>query len=199
MRRPLILILLLFDLICFGQTSNPEFKLSLDFYPSFMGPGNVTISSKQDTNSIVLIVYKNKDKCTWYQNKQTKIRKGEMDTIADFFKTYNFRIKGSVDTIGVHKEIINGKSLTMYDMDIGVDGITVDGTYTQGNIMKKFAFWSPRKETENHRLMVLVFSMLYQSFSDDIIVNYIEKLEDYFSGMPQGNRNRRIIENRFKD
>src|ERR1035437_9562784 len=108
MRRPLILFLLLFHLVCFAQTSKPEFTLSLDFYPSFMGPGNVTICSKQDTNSIVLTVYKNRDKGVWYQNKQTKIWKGEMDTLANFLKSYKFQIKGSVDTTGTHKVIRNG-------------------------------------------------------------------------------------------
>jgi len=163
-----------------------------------MGPGNVTICSKQDTSSIVLTVYKNKDKGVWYQNKQTKIRKGEMDTLAIFLKTYNFQIKGSADTTDTRKVIRNGETLTVCTVNIVADGISINGTFTQGNIIRKFAFSNPRKETENHQLMELVFLMLYQSFSDDITVNYIEKLEDYFSGMPQGNRNRRIIENRFK-
>ena len=198
MKRLIILFLLFFDLVCFGQPSKPEFTLSLDFYPSFMAPGNVTIRSKQDTNSIVLTVYKNKDKGVWVQNKQTKIRKGEMDTLANFLKSYKFQIKGSVDTTDTHKVIRNGDTLTVCTVSIEVDGMTVNGTFTQENIVKTFAFWSPRKETENHQLMELVFPLLYQSFSDDITVNYIEKLEDYIPGMPQGNRNRRIIENRFK-
>lgn len=181
MRRLLTILFLLFDIVCFGQTSKTDFTLSLDFFPSFTYPSNLTICSKQDTNSIGLTVCRNGDKKDLILNQQTTILKSEIDTIANFLKTYKFQIKGSADTTGVHKVFMNGDSLTVYTLTIGVDGIIVNGTFTQGNIVKTFAFWSPKRETENHKLMVLIFSLLYESITEEKTVHYMDQLEDYFS------------------
>lgn len=182
MRKLLTILFLLFDLICLGQTSNPDFTLSLDFAPSFTYPSNLTICSKQDFSSIELTVYRNRDKKkVLVLNQQTMLPKLKTDTLVSFLKTYKFRIKVGADTTDVRKVFRNGDSLTVYTIRIGVDGITVHGTFTQGNIVKKFAFWSPPKETENHKFMELVFSLLYESISEEKIVNYMDQLEDYFS------------------
>ena len=181
MRRILTILFLFFEIVCFGQASITDFTLSLDFSPSFIIPSSLTISHKQDTNLIELKVYKNWDKKDLYINNKATLANVDVNAIMDFLKIYKFQIKGSTDTTDMHKEFIDGDSVTVYSMSTGTDGITVDGTFTQENIIKTFSFWSPRKETENHKLMELIFPLLYKSFSEAKALNYIEQLEGYFS------------------
>ncbi len=181
MRVLLTILIIPFSIVCFAQTTKMDFVLTLEFAPSFIIPCDLTIFSKEDSNSIELTVYKNWDKKELYLKKWAPLAKSEIKSFADFLKTYKFQIKGSIDTVKIHKVFIDGDSVTLYSISTGNDGITVNGTFTQSDFMNKFAFWSPEKATQNHQLIELIFSVLYKSFSEEKTVNYIEQLEGYFS------------------
>jgi hypothetical protein len=62
----------------------------------------------------------------------------------------------------------------------GTDGITVNGTFAQNNAERKFSFWSPRKGSDNNKLVKQIFTLLSKSFPEEKSINYIEQLEVYF-------------------
>lgn len=181
MKSILSIFFLLFQTVCFGQAQISDFDLSLQFSPSFIFPSSLTISHRSDTSSAEIIIYNDWDKKTLYQSKRAFIANEDINTIADFLKTYKFRMKGSSDTISFRKELIDGDSITVYSGWVGTDGITVKGMYNGGLLPKSFAFWTPFEGSENDQLMGIIFSAMYKSFSDNNVVNYLEELESYFA------------------
>ncbi len=173
--RSLAILFLFLEILCFGQKPAADFILSIDFSPSFIYPSNVTISKTNVENLIELKIPE------LQINNKTALANGDINAIVDFLKTYKFQIKGSTDTTDKHKEFIDGDSVTVYSMSTGTDGITVNGTYKHEDIVNVFSFWSPRKDTENHKIIELIFHLLYKSFSEKETTNYIEQLEGYFS------------------
>lgn len=177
MRRLLTLLLSFLYVVCFGQGSATDYTLSLDFAPSFTKPSKVTICSKQDTNTIEFIIYDRNNKKDLYLKSQASI--SDIETIAAFSKNYKFSRNSWRDKLGTDTVLIDGN--TMIINTVGTDGITVNGTFTQNNITKEFSFWSSRKESENHKLIEQIITLLYQSFPEERAIKYIEQLEGYFS------------------
>ena len=182
MKNFLTLILSMFTAISsLGQSKSDNYILTLDFWPSFMGASELSIRAKGDSAGFLnILIYKG------YKMKELSIECNatipahKLIALTNFLKTYKFRVKNSIDTIGSHKEFVKGDSVLVYDIQIGHDGITVEGLFSQDNATKKFAFWSPDKGTENARLMVLLFDLIDNASNDQKVEDYIEQLQQYF-------------------
>jgi len=179
MRQIFTLFLLIITSVCHGQAAVTDYVLSVDFIPSFIAPSKVVICSKQDTITIEFTIYKDTNKKELSFTTLATLATNDVQPIAAFSKTYLFSKNSWRDKLRMDTIVLNGN--TMIVNTVGTDGITVNGTVTQDNIVKEFSFWSPRKESENQKLMELIFSLLYQSFPEERATNYFEQLEGYFS------------------
>ncbi|WP_295674724.1 hypothetical protein [uncultured Mucilaginibacter sp.] len=163
-----------------GQSKSNDYNLTLDFGPSFMSASEVSIQAKGDSCFLNIRVYRNyKTKETSFENKAV-IPANKTTALTTFLKTYKFQIKSNIDTIGSNKELVGGDSVLVYSVSMGSDGIDVSGYFNQNAITHKFAFWSPRKGTENAKLMVILFDLLDSTFTEQKMINYVEQLEQYF-------------------
>ncbi len=181
MKNCLLLVLLTISFVlAFGQPQSANYNLTLNFAPSFLSAGQLIIQVNSDSASLNLRVYKN------FKNKEYRIDStivvpaAKLTALSDFLKTYKFRIKNSIDTIGTHKVFENGDSVLVYDVRMGSDGINVYGIFTKDDVTHKFAFWSPDKGTENARLMDLTFGLTESVFTSKMTIDYLEQLEQYF-------------------
>jgi len=177
----LILIMFIFIVrTSLGQSKPIDYELAIGFVPSFISASELIITAKGDSGFLNIRIYKNyKTKETSIECKTTIPSSGLM-ALTNFLKTYKFQIKSSIDTVGCHKEFVHGDSVLVYDINVGSDGIDVKGIFTQNSTMKKFAFWSPENGTKNADLMVVVFNLLDNAFTDQKLINYFERLEQYF-------------------
>jgi hypothetical protein len=145
-----------------------------------MSASQLVIQAKADSVSLNILVYKD------FKNKEYRIDSTvvipaiKLTALTDFLKTYKFKIKGSVDTVGAHKVFENGDSVLVYEVRSGTDGIDVHGVFTQDEIQHKFAFWSPDKGTENARFMHYIFSLTDSVFTSKQTTDYLEQLQQYF-------------------
>lgn len=159
----LILLVATRTLTTYGQ----EAHLQILLMPSFQNPSTLTITDKNNELSIAIQVHDTVKSVT----EQKSIRNEEISVLTKFFKNYTFTRKGSIDTISVDKVIRpNGDTVLAYMISAGLDGITIEGNYNK----RHFEFWSPRKDTENHKLMEMIFRLMNSSFSKPEIVRYIK-------------------------
>jgi len=163
-----------------AQPKSDSYNLILNFAPSFISASQLNIKVNQDSGALNLRVYKN------FKNKEYRIDTtvvvplGKITELTNFLKTYKFRIKGNIDTIGSHKVFENGDSVLVYSVTMGTDGIDVYGVFNRENNDQKFAFWSPKKETENARFMALILDLTESAFPSQPTTDYLEQLEQYF-------------------
>ena len=170
--RLIILICCCLTLISDGQPRNQEYILNIVFYPSFISSSKLTIEAEADSASIALAVFEK-------QTKRALIAKSDIELLTNFLKSYKYEIRGSIDTIGIHKGL-KGDTSTYYEISMGTDGIDVEGDFNKNNIIKKFAFWSPKKGSENQKLIEILFRITNDSFDDEITTSYINQLKEYF-------------------
>jgi hypothetical protein len=170
---------LFISLFCFGQVRSGDYMLKLNFYPSFLDPSEIVIKAERDSAFLGLLVYKYRTK-ELVNRKELIIPSGRLISLKEFFKTYKFKIKNNIDAVGTHNEFIHGDSVLAYDIEMGTDGITVSGSFEQNNSNNKLEFWSPKKETQNAKLMVLLFDLLDITFTDKKSIDYAEQLQQYF-------------------
>lgn len=158
MARLLILIL---TLQLFGCRNVHSQILKIEFHPSFIYGSSIEVNLETGSCTI------------GYDSLNTATLNFDMDGTSElisFFESYDFKIKGSVDTTGYTSD---GKPI----MSIGMDGITVSGSFEN----KKFQFWSPKKGSENFRLIEILFRNLYKSSNEiDSLQTYLKLLEQYF-------------------
>ncbi len=171
-------LLVFFNIACLGQASDTDYTLSLDFEPSFISPSKVTLCTKKDTSIIEFTIYKDLTKRDLGLKSQATIAKNDITTLSIFLRDYKFSMNKSRDLFRTDTVLIDGK--TNIINTVGTDGISVNGTYTQNNIAKEFSFWSPRKGSENNKLVKQIFTLLSKSFPEEKSINYIEQLEGYF-------------------
>lgn len=57
-----------------------------------------------------------------------------------------------------------GDSTTVYKVSHGNDGISVSGSDSKNGAVRKFEFWSPKKNSENYQFVQNVFSVTDESF-----------------------------------
>ena len=157
-------------IVCNGQQKKEEYTLNIFFYPSFISSSRLIIVDAGDSASMTLAV-------TEKQSKRALIKKSDIELLTAFLKSYKSRIKGSSDTIAVHK---GPKGDTYYEVSDGTDGINVTGDFSENNIEKKFTFWSPKKGTENQKLIQILFQLMNNSFSDEATLSYLGELKEYF-------------------
>lgn len=170
--------LLFFNLVCLGQALDTDYALSLDFEPSFIASCKVTISCQQGSNRIDFTIYKDVNNRDLGLKSQASLARTDLIAIEDFLKNYQFPINKRSDLFRTDTIIVNGKPMIVNTT--GTDGITVNGTSTQNNAERKFSFWSPRKGSENNKLVKQIFTLLCKSFPQEKSINYIEQLEGYF-------------------
>jgi hypothetical protein len=176
MKRTALIAFLFVTHSCLGQISSDYYILTLNFAPSFMGKCKLMIKkSTQDTIKLTFKDFSKKE-----IQDQVFVSNTRLEQLTNLLKTYKFQLKSNIDTIGSHTTFKNCDSVTWYDVNMGNDGITVDGSLNKDNNLKKFAFWSPNKGTENAKFMNVIFNILERSFSKDSDINYIEALRDYF-------------------
>ena len=112
--------------------------------------------------------------------EESELNISAVDSLDSFIKDYQFQHKSSIDTIDVVETVRNGDTVLHHVISMGTDGITVNGELKNNNKIKTFEFWSPDKETENHDLIELLFSLMFTHFSKLETRTYLEQLEQYF-------------------
>lgn len=175
----IIIIFLFISLLSSGQVISGDYILRLNLCPSFLDPSEISIKTKGDSAILCLRVYKYRTKVL-STKKEIIIPSQKLTSLTNFLKTYQFKIKSNIDTVGSHKEFLHGDSILAYDIEMGSDGITVSGIFEQSNTSSKFEFWSPKKETQNAKLMALLFNILDITFTDKKSIDYTEQLQQYF-------------------
>jgi hypothetical protein len=180
MKRYLVFILCLF-LTQFGsaQSTTDTYELKIDFDPAFINSSQVIIQSRGDSAFLNIKIFGgSKNDILKQSNKLLKVQ--ELKTLKEFLQTYQFRIKGNMDTIGEGMAFEDGKYVKYYNISAGMDGITVRGTLARNEDVKSFAFWSPKKGTANAELVYILNKILDQTVVEEEVVNYLEHLQQYF-------------------
>jgi hypothetical protein len=180
MKRLITLFFVILRLTCLAQSKTDDYTLTIDFAPSFISTSKLVIHSAQDSNHIQLTIYNHyKDVNHVYTNK-VRLKAKYLDGLTSFLQTYQFKIRGNVDTLGSHKVLENGDSVLVYSVSMGVDGITVSGVFDQTSTSKKFQFWSPKKDTANDKLVIILFDLMNKAFKDNKSTEYLRRLKGYF-------------------
>lgn len=181
MKRYLVFILCLF-LTQFGaaQSNVNTYELKIDFDPAFINSSQVVIQSNGNSAFLNIKIFDGPKEHILKENNKL-LKRQQLKTLEEFLQTYQFRIKGNIDTIGEGKELnIKGDSIKYYTISAGLDGITVKGTQTRSEGVKSFAFWSPKKGTANAELISILNKVLAETFIEEDIASYLENLEQYF-------------------
>src|SRR5476651_1299441 len=115
MRIKLLLVILFIRISCFAQTTEHDFTLSVSFNPSFISQAALTIHSESGGAIAYLSITSGFDHPT-AENAKASLDGATISGLTNFFKTYPFKIKGSIDTLGSLKVSFNGKdTVTVYD------------------------------------------------------------------------------------
>ena len=177
MKALVFILLYSLPVLCFGQSES--YSLKVNFYPSFHYPSNLKIKNTVDS---CYIRFAFQIDSTGKQFKQSKrIKHSSLTSLTTFLKTYKFQIKGNVDTISVtHQPQKNDEDWIVYHIDAGTDGITAEGEFNQQKSTKKFKFWSPKKNSENEKLIKLLFDLMDNTFKQKKIVAYLDTLKWYY-------------------
>lgn len=176
----LIYLSILSSSISYAQ-QNGQRILTMSFEPSFSKRSTLTFRGIQgEAFQGELIIFKNEEKSKIACRERVKISEEKITTILDFLKTYEFKIKGSVDTVSSERVLFRGDSTTAYKISHGNDGITVSGFLLWNGVTKRFAFWSPGKESENYQLIQKIFALSNSSFKKKKSLNHLKTLQNYF-------------------
>jgi len=147
-------------------------KFCIEFHPSFLTGSKLQVDKADDgytmcfqSNGI---------------NQQCAVPDSFAVVLEDFLSSCQCTNKTMINTI-LHKSVLqNGDTITEREICVETDGITVAGEIQFAGQIKPFQFWSPRKNDKNHELVALLFSLMNNSLTDTVIVNYQERLEQYF-------------------
>jgi hypothetical protein len=160
---------------------NNQLILTIDFEPSFANSTTLTFRGVQGGMfQAEMVVFKDEEKSKVECREKGNISEDRLASILNFIKTYDFKIKGSVDTISFERVFWRGDSTTVYKISHGNDGITVSGSLLWNGVTKRFAFWSPGKETENYQLIQKIFALSNSSFKKKKSLNHLKALQNYF-------------------
>lgn len=165
---------------CFGQHDNHSFELSVNFSPSFANHGALLISNKNGNSEMTLIVYDSKKESKIKYQENVSVQQSQLAELLSFLEHYNFKIKGSIDTLSSQRVFRNGDSTTAYKVSIGSDGINIKGSYKKNGTKREFAFWSPEKDSNNYRLAQQLFALSNVSLKRKRSLDYIKTLKSYF-------------------
>lgn len=165
---------------CFGQQNENSFNLVINFNPSFANQSTLLINTKKGSSELELIVYERENESKIKSREKVVIQESKLASIRDLLKTYDFRIKGIIDTLSSQRVLRNGDSTTAYKVSIGSDGISVAGSYVCNNAEQKFAFWSPAKDSDSYNLVQQIFALSNDSFRRKKSLGHIKTLQSYF-------------------
>jgi hypothetical protein len=201
MRQFISLLILLSFMDCMCQ----DFKLDMEFNPSFIEKSTLTVE-KDSINCFISFNTKS-------FSEKKEISCFEIDSLKDFFRTYDYsvktngssrRIRQYIDTkmLPDSNWIVLGKDTVRKDlqwnrgyifdpdsnkyyseivmMSTYTDGITVHGQLSLEDTVKKINFFSPCNGEQHHFLTILLFRLMNQYFKNELTINYIERLEGYF-------------------
>lgn len=170
-----IILFLLTKNIIIAQSIAGSYTLSIQFEPSFNNPGKLVLHCQENSGTISLsTTYKS----ITYRDS-VLLKANEFSTLTHFLATYQYKITNNIDTIK-EKVFNNGDSSIIYHIEGGTDGINVKGKVIQNGYINNFAFWSPKKGSENDQFMGIIFNLMETYFSKDSTINYVEALKDYF-------------------
>ncbi|HEU5290034.1 MAG TPA: hypothetical protein VFU05_05270 [Cyclobacteriaceae bacterium] len=176
-----ILCLLIFSASDAIAQQNNQSILRVNFEPSFSNNCTLTLHEVQGGIFwIELVVFKFKENSKIESREEVDVSQDKAIPILDFLKTYNFIIKGSIDTISVERVFWRGDSVTAIKKSYGNDGITVNGSFTKGGVTKRFAFWSPEKDSENYQFVQKILALPNESFKKKKSLNQLKALQSYF-------------------
>ena len=154
--------------------------LTIKFSPSFMRSSTLTIEKEDNAYSVSIKTY---------DLEETSILSdSSFVTLRDFLNEYRFEHKYSIrerqDTV-----IVKGDTVINKGLIVGEDGIYVYGKLTENGETKKFEFWSPEKGDLDHKLVEILFNIMYSHFKSEEFVNYLEELAIYFDFKSQESNN----------
>jgi hypothetical protein len=165
MKRLLILLFLLSNLVCYCQIK----RLTVDFAPSFIERSQLSIVKENPEYSIT--IQNSKINETWF------IADSSLLDLQLQFVDY-FRLKYSSDSI---KNIEEREQALKGIHIVELDGISVKGDLIDNFGDRVFDFRSPRKGTIDQNLMSALYKVMYKAFTKPQTITYLEQLEGYFA------------------
>ena len=172
-KRILGLLFVLLNSTCIAQIQTTDCELSLNINPSFHKTSNIIISKNLKSNSIKFEI-----EHSFYDI--VILNDQDLNDLLLFLQSYKFQIKGPKDTIATKKKVINGDTTLIYEISYGTDGIGIEGIFDQAKSSNTFSFWSPKKESQNAKLMQIIFSILDKAFNAEEPKNYVKQIREYF-------------------
>lgn len=140
-----------------------SFRYQGEFYPSFMPECRISIQANKGVGQIKLTIAKDLE-------SETAVALDSLSLNAtDLALFYT-----SLDSVRLLESVTN----TSYPP--GTDGITVYNTVTQDGKQSKFHFWSPRRNSSEHRVVDAVMGLARRKFISQRLQEYFEDLEQYF-------------------
>ena len=177
----LSLSLFLLTSVGWSQSTRGTYTLRVEYAPSFIASSILTIHSERNACYALLEIPTNQQNKDHRNSEKKSLKPGDLEVLTYFFKTYHFKIRGSTDTIGSSKVFENGDSIVAYHVVSGLDGIIVKGSLDQGQITRRFQFWSPKnRDAENQQLSEILITLMQETFTDKLFVEYIKALKTYF-------------------
>jgi hypothetical protein len=138
------------------------------------------VRSSIDSSFIILKGYKslNKEKISFCDT--TTLKAIELSRLTTFLKTYKLSAKATEKSTFKKKH----GNLPKYE-DIGIDGINVDLSLTVNANTSKYHFGSPKRGSEDGKLMGILFDIMQKAFPMDKpfgyqSYEYIKELKEYF-------------------
>ena len=162
--------LLSFSLTCSAQSKLGDYILSADFSPSFgVKESKLIIKRKLDYGVIELKVYKSGN--FLFLDDTAKINTADLKKVTDFLHLNQLKL---YPTQKIRKKNKNLPVLT------GFDGIYIDLDFDNRGKKATRHLWSPSKESDEGRLMTILFSMMQNYFKDDDnAVDYLKQLKEF--------------------
>jgi len=182
MKRSLIFFMFFaLSLTCVGQSKVTSYTLSLEFAPSFMNVSTLIIHKSIDSSFVELKGYKSFNRKDLYFCDTTTLHPIELSRLTSFLKIYKLDEKKVKKRASKKKY----KNLLLVKDVPGNDGINVDLSLIINEKKKKHHFWSPLKESEDGKLMVILFDIMQKAFPIDKpfghkSYEYIKELKTYF-------------------
>ena len=166
---------------CFGQSKADSYNIGIVFLPSFSSPSKLLIKNTPDSTFIDLTIQRKQGR-NLIISDAAFVKKEDLAPLTDFLKTYDFPIKGKADTMALHKgPFFKGDTTTIYELYTGADGVNVYGLLDQNDTIKKFAFWSPKKDSDNYKLVDILFAIMDGGLKKKESRTYIKALKAYFN------------------
>jgi hypothetical protein len=154
---------------CSTKKAQPNLPQSFvyrgDFYPAFLPTATFVIQTHQEAGQLKLTRYKSRSSREQLVDSVT-LTESELRT---FFS--------ALDSVPLLKMATKEQ--------VGADGIDVENSVSHNGLHNHFRFWSPRKPSQEHKLVEAVLGLARRKFLLQPQKAYFESLEEYFDfGLP---------------